>query len=512
MSSRSSIFSFDTLKNPPKPDRVFFLVVLIIICFGTFLSMKRVLLEKYSQRAPLLTSVLSYLEQNNRGDEKVVFLGSSRFVSCIKTDQLSQLSGLDSSRFINLAVDSGGLWESLFIMRKNPSLLESSPLIVIEIEPWMFNANLIHPIYKKPHPFEPYFYTWSTFRERLEHPDTKSKLSLLADYFWPISERRNLEQWFSTVHAITTKKVSPGHLTIPHYHYNIDAYKSLANAPIFKAKVIAQYHLNNFSFAKHKAAYLKRLVDLAQNNATRIILLQPPVRQEYMEVIYKNPQYLLEYKKVLSFIKSLGNDTVHSIIWETPQDCGMDDSVFIDYGHFNIKGAYIFTNVLFRKLNEMGLIETNPSGKDIAVKKAIKKLEASLKTDRKNHTVLYTLGNLYTTEGNTIKAEEYYKAALSLQPHYPEAIQNLSRLYSETGKYHEALSLLKQMIDIQPDNPDVYYNIACIHAKLNNVRESIDWLKKAIDKGFSKWDLLQSDTDLDAIRNSEGYQDLLKGR
>jgi hypothetical protein len=43
------------------------------------------------------------------------------------------------------------------------------------------------------------------------------------------------------------------------------------------------------------------------------------------------------------------------------------------------------------------------------------------------------------------------------------------------------------------------------------VNESIDWLKKAIDKGYSNWESIKTDGDLDNIRESLEYKRLVKG-
>jgi len=45
---------------------------------------------------------------------------------------------------------------------------------------------------------------------------------------------------------------------------------------------------------------------------------------------------------------------------------------------------------------------------------------------------------------------------------------------------------------------------------LNNINESIIWLKKSIQRGYDKWDIIQNDRDLDNIRQSSYYKELLK--
>jgi hypothetical protein len=43
------------------------------------------------------------------------------------------------------------------------------------------------------------------------------------------------------------------------------------------------------------------------------------------------------------------------------------------------------------------------------------------------------------------------------------------------------------------------------------VEESTGWLKKAIEKGYDNWDLIKTDKDLNNIRGSSYYEELVRG-
>jgi tetratricopeptide (TPR) repeat protein len=482
----------------------------ILIFAGILMSLGREPLEKITERSNL-TMIFTYLDLYKPRDVKVVFLGSSRFVSCIRSDVFAGLSSVDQSKALNLASEGGGTWEELLMCRKYPGLLDAAPVVVIEIEPWMFNRNQVHPIYKSLHPFEPHFYTWATFQERLEYPDMKMKTLLLADYVWPFSERRSLKDWASAFRIVLEMQEPEPHLSIPVYHYDPVSYQKLASNPDFTAHQMVRYQLNDYELALHKAEYLKRLIDLLQKKTKRIVLLQPPVRAEYIDAIYDNPKYLDTYMQVLKFIHSLENENVHSIIWETPKDCGLDDAVFIDYGHFNAKGAYIFTQRLWSELKALGLVSPNgvEGTQGALLKESILKLEADLKTDPKDYEALYKLGNL-SFRANPARAMECYQAALSIRPDSMGAMERLAMLYSGKGDLDGALKLLDRMKAQQPENPDIYYNLACIKARQNRIDESVGLLETAIGKGFSNRHLLVLDKDLDNIKGSPEFRELLK--
>ncbi|MFZ5569866.1 MAG: hypothetical protein ACOZF0_05655 [Thermodesulfobacteriota bacterium] len=354
MSSRSSIFSFDTLVGFPRPNRVFFLAFALLAGIGFLISWNRVYLESISPRS-LLTPISSFLRNQYTGRAKIIFLGSSRFVSCIKTDTFAQLGNIDPSSVLNLSMDSGSFWEALVLCRENPSLLESASLAVINIEPWMFNRNLLHPVYAKPHEFEPHFYTWAEFREKMEIPDWKTRAGLLLDLLWPLSEKRNFVDWCRGVSAMAHAAPPPAYLITPTYHYSETALRARLNDPRFHPQVITAYHLHDYTFSEQKADYLRRLVQILREKGIRVLLVQPPMHRVYMAAIYQQPDYLAEYRKMLSYIHAMESAQIRSIIWETPEDCGLDETVFIDYGHFNLVGARLFTEKLYLEMKQLGV-------------------------------------------------------------------------------------------------------------------------------------------------------------
>jgi len=57
---------------------------------------------------------------------------------------------------------------------------------------------------------------------------------------------------------------------------------------------------------------------------------------------------------------------------------------------------------------------------------------------------------------------------------------------------------------------DRYYNIARIYSGKNRPEEFVRWLKKAIDRGFDNWELLQTDSDLNNIRGTAYYKEVIQ--
>jgi tetratricopeptide (TPR) repeat protein len=77
-------------------------------------------------------------------------------------------------------------------------------------------------------------------------------------------------------------------------------------------------------------------------------------------------------------------------------------------------------------------------------------------------------------------------------------------------EYDKAISIFKKLIELQPNDAKAHYNISCMYSRKNNIEESINWLMKAVNKGYNNWDLIKTDKDLENIRGSSYYKELVK--
>ena len=102
--------------------------------------------------------------------------------------------------------------------------------------------------------------------------------------------------------------------------------------------------------------------------------------------------------------------------------------------------------------------------------------------------------------------------SLSLQPGFNKLDNDDILIVAETKKrYEKALPLFREVNQLIPDSASAYYHIACIYARQDLIQESINYLDQAIQKGFSRWDIIKTDSDLENIRGYDGYQLLVKG-
>ncbi|MBA4368653.1 MAG: hypothetical protein C0403_13560 [Desulfobacterium sp.] len=124
----------------------------------------------------------------------------------------------------------------------------------------------------------------------------------------------------------------------------------------------------------------------------------------------------------------------------------------------------------------------------------------------------YNLGSKHEQEGEIELAVQKYEKSASLMPKAKNSLQKLAVLYTKTRDYNKAISTYIRLLHIYPQKNSCDYNIACLYALKNDKHNSIIWLKKAIKKGYSNWNLIQKDPDLENIRNTLSYQKLMKER
>ena len=76
----------------------------------------------------------------------------------------------------------------------------------------------------------------------------------------------------------------------------------------------------------------------------------------------------------------------------------------------------------------------------------------------------------------------------------------------ETSQYRRAERALTAALRLQPSNPVTLYNLGCVKARRGYFADAMLCLEGAAAAGFSDFDLVQRDPDLDALRNTERFK------
>lgn len=78
------------------------------------------------------------------------------------------------------------------------------------------------------------------------------------------------------------------------------------------------------------------------------------------------------------------------------------------------------------------------------------------------------------------------------------------------GDRAAALVVEQKLAQLLPSDPIVRYNLACALAVNDDVSEAFVQLLEAVRLGYRDFELMENDADLDALRNHDGFLQLLE--
>jgi tetratricopeptide (TPR) repeat protein len=95
----------------------------------------------------------------------------------------------------------------------------------------------------------------------------------------------------------------------------------------------------------------------------------------------------------------------------------------------------------------------------------------------------------------------------------PAAIELLIRLgdiYAQLDMLREGLDVDLRLVQIRPREPIFHYNLACSHSRLEQIEPALQALKNAIELGYTNFEHLKKDRDLDNLKHDPRFLDLLE--
>lgn len=92
----------------------------------------------------------------------------------------------------------------------------------------------------------------------------------------------------------------------------------------------------------------------------------------------------------------------------------------------------------------------------------------------------------------------------------PDVLRRQAELLSRSGDHAAALELDRMLAERFPTEPVVFYNLACSLSMSGQQLAAVAALARAIDLGYSDFAHIESDPDLDPIRDLETFAALLR--
>jgi len=169
-------------------------------------------------------------------------------------------------------------------------------------------------------------------------------------------------------------------------------------------------------------------------------------------------------------------------------------------------------------------IETNPDNvrartnlSDALIKKrrydeALLQVNEAIKIKPKDAGLYVKLAEIHNKKNNVEQTFLAYQKALAIDPKSTKALWGIVSIYSEQRRFDNALGLLSKIAEIIPSDPAVDYNIACLYSRRGDTGEAVRFLKSAIRKGFKDWKTFRTDPDLENIKNTMYYREIVNNK
>jgi tetratricopeptide (TPR) repeat protein len=114
--------------------------------------------------------------------------------------------------------------------------------------------------------------------------------------------------------------------------------------------------------------------------------------------------------------------------------------------------------------------------------------------------------NPTAADENYENALKEFSRAIEKYPNYFEAYGNRAVVYMQQKKYNKAMDDLKKAESIKPDDKNINYNFVALYSLQNQIDRAIDSLDKTLSLGFSDYDALRKDPDLNNVRKSPEFR------
>jgi len=103
----------------------------------------------------------------------------------------------------------------------------------------------------------------------------------------------------------------------------------------------------------------------------------------------------------------------------------------------------------------------------------------------------------------------FYESVLRRDPRYAEVIEILGGLYTKTGRIADGLKMDRKLVKLEPANATAHYNLACSLALCRRKTDAIRILERAIALGYTDYDWMAKDPDLETLKQSREFQALI---
>jgi predicted Zn-dependent protease len=104
----------------------------------------------------------------------------------------------------------------------------------------------------------------------------------------------------------------------------------------------------------------------------------------------------------------------------------------------------------------------------------------------------------------------FFESILRRDPNYASVVELLGGLYTRQGRVADGLRMDRKLVKLQPQNATAHYNLACSLALSKRKSDALRALQRAVKLGYSDFDWMQQDPDLEGLKHHPQFQSLLQ--
>jgi tetratricopeptide (TPR) repeat protein len=103
----------------------------------------------------------------------------------------------------------------------------------------------------------------------------------------------------------------------------------------------------------------------------------------------------------------------------------------------------------------------------------------------------------------------FYESILKRDPSYTDVVELLGGLYTKVGRVADGLKMDRKLVRLLPENATAHYNLACSLALSKRHTDALRSLKQAVSLGYSDFDWMTQDPDLEDLKDRPEFLKLL---
>ena len=103
----------------------------------------------------------------------------------------------------------------------------------------------------------------------------------------------------------------------------------------------------------------------------------------------------------------------------------------------------------------------------------------------------------------------FFESVLKRDAQYTEVVELLGGLYTKHGRIADGLKMDRRLVKLLPENATAHYNLACSLALLKRKADAIKSLRQAVSLGYTDFDWMEQDPDLDGLKKDPAFNALL---